>query len=121
MDTLTIYTLASCDTCRKAKAWLARNGLSFEEKAIRQQPPTVDELRAMVAAQEVRRVFNTAGREYRALGLADVLPTLSDDAAIALLARNGSLIKRPFLIGAGVALVGFDEPAWAQALAGRGR
>ena len=36
---------------------------------------------------------------------------------LALLAVNGSLVKRPFLVGAGVALVGFDEKKWAAALA----
>jgi arsenate reductase len=29
---------------------------------------------------------------------------------------NGNLVKRPFAVGDGVALVGFDEAAWASAL-----
>jgi len=33
-----------------------------------------------------------------------------------LLARNGNLVKRPFLIGSGVGLVGFDEAEWAKIL-----
>jgi arsenate reductase len=36
--------------------------------------------------------------------------------ALALLAGNGNLVKRPFLLGDGVALTGFDEAAWAAAL-----
>jgi arsenate reductase len=41
---------------------------------------------------------------------------MSEAEAIALLAGNGNLVKRPFLLGGGVALVGFDEKTWAAAL-----
>jgi arsenate reductase len=73
------------------------------------------ELRTMLraVAGERLRLFNTAGRDYRALKLAVRLPDLADNEALGLLAANGNLIKRPFLIGPGVALVGFDEPRWA--------
>lgn len=75
----------------------------------------------MLAAHdgELRRLFNTSGRDYRAEKLGERLPSLSDDAALALLAANGNLVKRPFVIGPGVALVGFDETAWAAALSPR--
>lgn len=118
MAKLTLYTLASCDTCRQAKAWLSRRGWAFEEKPIREHPPTSEELTTMLAAYggEIRRLVNTAGREFRALGLGETLPTLREDEVIALLAGNGSLVKRPFLIGERVALVGFDESSWSRAL-----
>lgn len=117
----TLYTLAQCSTCRDAVKWLRAHGVAFEERAIRETPPTLAELRAMLAVQggEVRRLFNTSGLEYRAQKLADKLPTLSEAEALALLAGNGSLVKRPFLIGSGVALVGFKPQEWAAALAPR--
>jgi arsenate reductase (glutaredoxin) len=113
-----VYTLAQCSTCREATRWLRAHGLAFDERAIRETPPTLAELRAMLAAQsgEIRRLFNTSGLEYRAQRLAEKLPTLSEAAALALLAGNGSLVKRPFLLGGGTALVGFNEKAWAAAL-----
>jgi arsenate reductase len=69
-------------------------------------------------AGELRRLFNTAGRDYRALRLGEKLPTMDTDTALSLLARNGNLVKRPFLLGSRVALVGFDEKSWAAKLAG---
>jgi arsenate reductase len=36
--------------------------------------------------------------------------------ALALLSKNGNLVKRPFLLGPGVGLVGFDEGTWSKAL-----
>ena len=65
---------------------------------------------------ERRRLFNTSGVDYRALKLGEKLSALSDAEAFGLLAGNGNLVKRPFLIGPGVALVGFDEAEWTAAL-----
>ncbi len=118
MSGLTIYTLASCDTCRKATKWLKGRGLGFVEKPIRETPPAPHELRAMLTAHggDIRRLFNTAGEDFRAAGLGEKLPGLSVSAALALLAKNGRLVKRPFLIGPDVALVGWNEAAWTAAL-----
>lgn len=116
---LTIYTLAQCSTCRDATKWLRAHGLEFVEKPIRETPPSGKELRAMLSFQngELRRLVNSSGLEYRALGMKDKFPQLSTDAALALLAGNGSLVKRPFVLGPKVGLVGFDPEKWAAALA----
>ena len=118
MSALTIYTLQNCSTCRTAVKWLAAHGIAFLEKPIRETPPGVAELRTMLAGQrgEMRRLFNTSGREYRTLGLAQKLPRMAETEALGLLAGNGCLVKRPFLLGPGVALVGFDEKSWASIL-----
>jgi arsenate reductase len=69
----------------------------------------------MLAFQQgnLRRLFNSSGIEYRALGLAAKLPGLSDNEALKLLAGNGRLVKRPFVLGPDFGLVGFDEAKWA--------
>jgi arsenate reductase len=115
---LKIYTLSNCDSCRAATKWLRAHGIEFEERAIRETPPTTPELRAMLVAQdgEMRRMFNTSGRDFREQNLSEKLPKLTASAAIALLATSGNLVKRPFLIGEGVALVGFNESTWSAAL-----
>ena len=118
MSSLTIYTYANCDTCRGAVKWLRGHELKFIERAIRETPPTTAELKKMLAAHggELRKLFNTAGRDYREQKLGEKLPAMSEAAALALLAGNGNLVKRPFLVGAGAALVGFDETVWTGAL-----
>lgn len=116
---LRVYTYARCDTCRRAVKFLRAHDLAFTEIPIRETPPTKAELQAMLAAQngEIRKLFNTSGGDYKALGLSARLPTLSVDEALDLLAANGNLVKRPFVIGAGIHLVGFDEARWLAALA----
>ncbi len=118
MSRLRIYTLSNCDTCRAATKWLRAHDLDFDELAIRETPPTAAELRTMLAAHggEMRKLFNTAGRDYREQKLGEKLGDLSEAAALGLLRNNGNLVKRPFLVGEGVARVGFDEAAWSATL-----
>jgi arsenate reductase len=115
---LRVHTYAKCDTCRKAVKFLRAQGIAFKEIPIRETPPTGAELRTMLAAQggQLRKLFNTSGGDYKALGLSAKLPTLSETEALKMLASNGNLVKRPFALGDGVALVGFDEAAWRAAL-----
>lgn len=118
---LKVYTYANCDTCRRAVKWLRAHAQGFEERAIRETPPSPGELRKMLAAQggELRKLFNTSGRDYRDQKLGEKLPAMSEAAALALLAENGNLVKRPFLLGSDAALVGFEEKGWAAALLGK--
>ena len=44
------------------------------------------------------------------------LPAMSQSEALNLLSQNGNLVKRPFLLGEQIGLVGFKECIWAQAL-----
>lgn len=116
----TVYTYKGCDACRKATKWLAAQGIAFEERPIRETPPSVAELRAMLAhlGGERRRLCNTSGADYRAVKLGDVLDTLPEAEFLARLAANGNLVKRRFLLRAQapLGLVGFKEAQWAAAL-----
>lgn len=113
-----VYLYAKCGTCRKAVAFLRDHQIAFEERAIRETPPSLAELKTMLAAYEgnVRKLFNTSGLDYKALGLSAKLPTMSEAEALRLLASNGNLVKRPFLIGPKVQLAGFDEAVWSRHL-----
>ena len=115
---LEIYTLKTCDYCRKAVKWLRENGIPFEEIPIREQPPTLPELSLALksANGDIRKLFNTSGMDYRALGLKDKLPGMNEAQCIELLSKNGNLVKRPFVIGDGIALAGFKPEIWGKAL-----
>jgi arsenate reductase len=114
---LTIYAYDKCSTCRKAVGWLEQRRIPFTVKPIREQPPSVGELKRMLAVQgDIRRLFNTSGKDYREQKLGAKLAEMSPDQAVALLARNGNLVKRPFVLTNKTGLVGFDAAAWATAL-----
>ena len=113
-----VYAYASCDTCRKALKFLATKKVTPEVIAIREQPPTVAELRKMLGyvGNDLRKLFNTAGQDYRALDMKTQLPKLSVDEALKLLSSNGNLVKRPFALTKTSGTVGFREEEWEQLL-----
>lgn len=64
----------------------------------------------------MKKFFNTSGLQYKALGLKDKLPSMTEEEQYALLATDGMLVKRPLLIGDGFVLAGFKEAEWAEAI-----
>ena len=113
---LRVYAYSGCDTCRKALKFLGAKKVAHEVIPIREQPPTIAELRTMLGhvGGDLRRLFNTSGQDYRALDLKSKLPTMSEDEALKLLAGNGNLVKRPFALAAKTGVVGFREKEWER-------
>lgn len=107
-----------CSTCQKAKAWLQERGVAFDERDIKQDNPTEQELRAWheKSGLPLKRFFNTSGLQYKALGLKDKLPAMTEDEQYALLATDGMLVKRPLLIGEDFDLPGFKVKEWEERL-----
>ena len=107
-----------CSTCQKAKAWLQERGVAFDERDIKQDNPTEQELRAWheKSGLPLKRFFNTSGLQYKALGLKDKLPAMTEDEQYVLLATDGMLVKRPLLIGEDFALPGFKVQEWEERL-----
>ena len=107
-----------CTTCQKARRWLEEKGIPYEERHIKDDPPTAEELRAWQGRSglPLRRFFNTSGMKYKELGLKDRLPEMSEEEQISLLASDGMLVKRPILAGESFVLVGFREKEWEEAL-----
>ncbi|MDO4271218.1 MAG: arsenate reductase family protein [Eubacteriales bacterium] len=104
-----------CTTCQKAKKWLDAQSITCEVRDIKLDNPTEDELRAWheKSGLPLKRFFNTSGLQFKALGLKDKLPSMSEDEQFALLATDGMLVKRPLLVGADFVLPGFKEAEWA--------
>ena len=107
-----------CSTCQKAKAWLQERGVAFDERDIKQDNPTEQELRAWheKSGLPLKRFFNTSGLVYKNLGLKDKLPAMSEEEQIALLASDGMLVKRPLLVADDFVLPGFKSAEWEKAL-----
>ena len=113
-----VLVYRKCSTCIKALNWLEANGVAFEERPIKEQNPTYEELKAWhaMSGMPLKKFFNTSGLIYKELGLKDKLPTMSEDEQLQLLATNGMLVKRPLVIGDGFVLTGFREKEWEEKL-----
>ena len=105
-----------CGTCRKARKVLEEKGIVYEDRNIKEQNPTADELKKWIekSGLPIKKLFNTSGMLYRQMGLKDKLPDMSEQEMIELLATDGMLVKRPILVTEDKVLVGFKQAEWEQ-------
>ena len=107
-----------CTTCKRAKAWLIDHGIAFTERPIKEENPSLEELRQwhQRSGLPLKKFFNTSGLLYKSMELKDKLPTMTEEEQLQLLATDGMLVKRPMVILEDKVLVGFRENEWAEVL-----
>ncbi len=107
-----------CTTCQKARSWLVENNLEFTERNIKEENPTLEELKEWhkKSGLPLKKFFNTSGMKYRELNLKDRLTEMSDEEQFELLSSDGMIVKRPILVGDDFVLVGFKESEWKASL-----
>ncbi len=107
-----------CTTCQKAKRWLDDHGISHEDRHIKEDNPTFEELKEWYerSGLPLKRFFNTSGLLYKSMELKDKLPLMSEEEQLRLLATDGMLIKRPLVITDTVILTGFKAAEWETKL-----
>lgn len=110
-----VYQYPKCSTCRKALKWLEEHSVEIHKVDITLTPPSVAELRRVLqlTGAPVSKLFNTSGVSYREGGFKERLKSMTEEDALALLAADGKLIKRPLLIARDVAMVGFQAEQYA--------
>lgn len=103
-----------CTTCQNAQKWLDANGINYELRNIKTLNPTAEELKLWLKKSKlpIKRFWNTSGLQYKALGLKDKLPAMTDEEQLELLATDGMLVKRPILVDENFVLVGFKAAEW---------
>ena len=107
-----------CSTCKKAKKWLDEHQVAYDDRHIVEENPTFEELKDWHgrSGMSLKKFFNTSGMLYKQMQLKDKLPTMTEDEQIKLLATDGMLVKRPFVVGDGFVLTGFKEKEWEEKL-----
>lgn len=107
-----------CTTCKKAKKWLDEQGITYTDRHIKEQNPTLAELTAWhkLSGLPLKKFFNTSGVLYKNLNLKDKLSQMSEQEQLELLASDGMLVKRPLLVLDDTVLVGFKPEQWAEML-----
>lgn len=112
-----VYGYRNCSTCRKALKWLEDHGLAYEERPIREHPPSPAELQLALDTQgNIRNLLNTSSQDYREAGLKVTLDTMPPETVFSLLQENGNLVKRPFVVLPNAAFAGFKEDLWRKHL-----
>ena len=120
MQTLTLYGIPTCDSCRKARKWLDSHDVAYTFVNLKEQTPPQALLQTLfdTGAIAPEKCLNTAGARYRELGLKDRRATMSAADYAKLFATEGMVLKRPFVTDAAQATAGFKEAAFAAAWTG---
>ena len=113
-----VLVYRKCSTCMKALKWLEENNVEFEERPIKEENPTYEELKEWhgKSGLPLKKFFNTSGLIYKDMQLKDKLPTMTEEEQLQLLATNGMLVKRPLVVGEDFVLTGFKEKEWEEKL-----
>ncbi|HEX2731288.1 MAG TPA: arsenate reductase family protein [Polyangiaceae bacterium] len=106
-----VYQYPRCSTCRKALKFLDAQRIEYESIDIVERPPSIAELKRVLQLTElpVGKLFNTSGQSYRDGDFKQKLQQMNTQEALAALAADGKLIKRPLVLGKDFARVGFSE------------
>lgn len=96
--TVTIYHNPKCGTSRKVLGMLRDEGIEPEIVRYLEDPPSPDQLKALVARMgvSVRDVLRRRGTPYDELGLDD--PKWTDDELLELMHAHPILINRPIVV-----------------------
>ena len=107
-----------CTTCKKAKAWLDAKAVAYDARHIKENPPSLEELREWYqkSGLPLKRFFNTSGLLYKSMNLKEKLPAMSEEEQLRLLATDGMLVKRPILVTENGICTGFKEAEWERML-----
>jgi len=113
---LKVLVYRKCSTCMKALKWLEVNQVVFDERPIKEENPSYEELKAWyeMSGLPLKKFFNTSGLVYKSLNLKDKLPSMTEEEQYAVLASDGKLVKRPIVVRDDLVLVGFNEEQWKQ-------
>ena len=111
-----VLCYSRCSTCQKALKWLDEKNVSYTLRDIAGENPTRQELEIWwkKSGLPLKRFFNTSGLKYKALGLKDKLPSMSNEEQLDLLATDGLLVKRPLVVTEDTVLTGFREEEWKK-------
>lgn len=112
--TTILYGITTCDTVRKARAWLDSQGIAFRFHDFRKDGLDAPRLAGWLDALGWETVLNRAGTSFRALPETE-RAGLDRDKASRLILANPTLVKRPVLETDGKVMVGFKPELYAEA------
>jgi Spx/MgsR family transcriptional regulator len=111
---VTIYGIKNCDTMKKARGWLDKNGIEYVFHDYKVTGIEREVLQAWVRDAGWEKLLNRSGTTFRKLAEKD-RESLTEKTAIALMRAQPSMIKRPVLDVGGTLLIGFKPQQYEEA------
>ena len=102
----TLYGIKNCDTIKKARKWLAENGIEYKFHDVRSDGIDLASIENWVDQAGWETVLNRRGTTWRKLD-SSVQESTSRENVSALLLEHPAMIKRPVLDKDGTITIGF--------------
>ena len=112
---LTIYGIKSCDTCSKARKFLASKEIEFRFHDMREDGLDIQMLERWVQRLGWERLLNKKSVTWRKIPEVD-RNDMTQDKALAAMIDRPTLIKRPILEDDNFIAVGFSEKRFSEFL-----
>ena len=113
MSELRVYSLKNCDTCKKALSWLAASGAEHSVRDVRADGISEDEITSIVNTLGWELAVNRRSTTWRQLDDGQKAD-LDNAKAIALIAANPTLMKRPVFVLGDTMIAGFTPKVQAE-------
>ncbi|MEW6352951.1 MAG: ArsC family reductase [Pseudomonadota bacterium] len=93
----TVYGISNCETVKKARAWLEKQGVDYQFHDFRKDGLDKDTLHAFLQALGWETLLNKSGMTWRKLPDKDKV-ALTEKKAVQLMLAHPTIIKRPVLV-----------------------
>ncbi|MCA9765055.1 MAG: transcriptional regulator Spx [Carnobacterium sp.] len=106
---VTIYTSPSCTSCRKARAWLEENNITYKERNIFSEPLDIPEIKSILRMTEdgTEEIISTRSKAFQELNID--LEELPLQDLFVLIQNNPGLLRRPIMVDEKRLQVGYNE------------
>ena len=112
---LTVYGIKSCDTCRKARQYLAEHDIEFRFHDIRDDGLDVGMLQRWAQQVDWEKLLNRKSLSWRKIPEVD-RSNVDQERAFSLIIDRPTLLKRPVLEDDDFLAVGFSARRFADYL-----
>ena len=112
---MTLYGIPNCSTVKKARSWLADNGVDVQFHDFKKDGVDIALLNGWLTQQPWEKLVNRAGMTWRNLDDTAKAAVQDNASALALMLEKPSVIKRPLLVVDGkIYSLGFDEATYRK-------
>lgn len=108
---VTLYGISNCDTIKKAKKWLEKNGVDFQFHDFRKDGLDKKQLTQWCNELNWEILLNKRGNTWRNLP-DDVKNTVNKTKAIKMMLEQPAIIKRPVLDLGKERIIGFSDSTY---------
>jgi regulatory protein spx len=106
---VTIYTIPSCGSCRKAKAWLEEHHIDYIERNLLANPLTVDEIKSILRLTEdgTSEIISTNSKTFQELNVN--IESLPLNEFYKLIIDHPKMLRRPIIMDEKRLQVGYND------------